>query len=469
MPDIYGIMTVASHTLLTHQKAIDVTGQNIANVNTPGYSRQRVVLQPNTPIYQHPGQMGTGVRAAEIERIYDRFVGAQINAKSQAQGRWEAQESALQRIEIIFDETDGTGLQNVMSDFWNAWQDLASNPSGYTERVALRGSSEVLTTTFNDMAHNLTQIQRDFDRQIVGSLDDINRLAAEIADLNHKIGEVEVTGQHSNDYRDQRDLLLKELSTLIDINAFENNEGQVTVLIGNGQPLVDSPYAWSLEARPNVNGLHDIVWKDPNGTATDITSSIESGQLKGWLEARDVYIDDYMNRLDQLASGIISEVNTFHQAGFGTATDPATGQPYTGTAFFDGTSAATIAVHADIKADVNRIAAASTAAGAPGDNSNAAAIAGLQFSLTMSTGSASFDDFYNSLVSDVGNHVRQASANQNFESAMLTQMEAYRESVSGVNLDEEMINLLKYQHAYEAAAKLITTADQMLETVMNMV
>lgn len=469
MPDIFGVMTVASHTLLTQQKAIDVTGQNIANVNTPGYSRQRVILEPNTPIHQHPGQMGMGVTAAEIERVYDRFIGGQINDKSEDMGRWEAQESALQRIEIMFDETDGTGLQGAMSDFWNAWQDLASNPSGYTERVALTGRSQTLASTFNDMAHNLAQMQTDFDKQVVGTLDDINRLAQNIASLNEKIGQVEVAGQNSNDYRDQRDLLLKELSTLIDTNAFERDDGQVTVLVGNGQPLVDGVFAWSLDGQMNADGLHDIVWTDAAGNTTDVTPFIEGGRLKGWLEARDTYVDGYMGRLDQLAAGIVSEVNTIHQAGFGITIDASTGQPYTGTAFFDGVDAASVSVHADILGDANRIAASATAAGSPGDNSNAVAISGLQFSLTMSGGSASFDDFYNSVVSDVGNDVRQATVNRTFESALLTQMESYRESVSGVNLDEEMINLLKYQHAYEAAAKLITTADRMLETVMNMV
>jgi flagellar hook-associated protein 1 FlgK len=469
MPDIFGIMTVASHSLLTQQKAIDVTGQNIANVNTPGYSRQRVVMKPNQPIYQQPGQMGTGVTAAEIERVYDRFIGAQINTKSEDLGRYEAQEDALQRIEIVFDETDGNGLQGAMADFWNAWQDLANNPSGYTERVALRAKSEVLTKTFNDMAGNLAQMQEDVDRQIVGTLGDVNRLAGNIADLNHKIAEVEIAGQEANDYRDQREQLLKELSSLIDIDTFENDDGHVNVLLGSGEPLVDGSFSWRLEGRRNGEGLHDVVWMNRDGTGTDVTSSIRGGRIRGWLDVRDDYADAYMERLDGLAAGIASEVNSIHQGGYGITIDGATGQPVTGTAFFTGTDAGSIAVGNDILSDVNRIAASASAAGSPGDNSNAVAIADLQFQLTMGSGSASFDDFYNSLVSDVGNHVRQATVNRTFERDMLDQMEAYRESVSGVNLDEEMINLLKYQHAYEAAAKMITTADRMLETIMNMV
>ena len=141
MPDIYGILSTATRSLLTQQKAIDVTGQNIANVNTPGYSRQRVVMEPSTPINFEPGQMGTGVKAAEIQRIYDGFIGSQINGENATLGQWEATESGLARIELIFNESSGVGLEQAMSAFWSAWQDLANNPSGYPERTALLARS----------------------------------------------------------------------------------------------------------------------------------------------------------------------------------------------------------------------------------------------------------------------------------------------------------------------------------------
>jgi flagellar hook-associated protein 1 FlgK len=471
MPDIYGILSTASRSLLTQQKAIDVTGQNIANVNTPGYSRQRVVMQPNTPINFEPGQMGTGVKAAQIERMYDRYIGGQINRESTNLGQWEAAESALQRIELVFDETSGVGLEQSMSEFWSAWQDLVNNPGGYSERTVLASQSQTLTRTFNNMATNLRQIQEDYDTNISGTIDEINGIAGQIADLNHKISQVEVAGQNSNDYRDQRDLLLKDLSALVDVTTFENDAGQVTVLVGDGRPLVQSPYAWQLGTQTNASGLQDVVWLERDGTPTDITSAIAGGKIKGWLDVRDGYAEDYINRLDTLAQSIVTEVNALHQNGFGLTTDPLSGAPITGQDFFvaSGTTAATMAINPVISNDVNRIAAATTAATVPGDNRNAVAIASLQSQATMSGGQASFNDFYSALVGSVGSDVRNASANHDYEDSMVTQLENYRESVAGVSLDEEMINLVKYQHAYEAAARVITTVDEMLNTVLNMV
>ena len=469
MPDIYGILSTASRSLLTQQKAIDVTGQNIANVNTPGYSRQRVVMEPSTPINFEPGQMGTGVKAAEIQRIYDGFIGGQINGENAKLGQWEATESGLGRIELIFNESSGVGLEQAMGKFWSSWQDLVNNPSGYPERTVLLSSSQTLARTFNTMSANLQQIQLDYDRTIAGTLDTINGLSRQIVDLNDKISQVEIAGQNSNDYRDQRDQMLKELSGLIDINTYENDQGQVTVLTGDGHPLVQSPHAYTLSTVTNASGLQDVVWMDRSGTTIDITNAIGGGELKGWLDVRDGYAQDYLDRLDALAGSMIAEVNAIHQGGYGMTIDPGTGAPVTGAPFFAGTSATTIAVDPSIAADVNRIAAAATAATVPGDNRNAVAMASLQGQLTMNGGSTTFDNYYSALASGVGNDVRNASANHEYEDAMMTHLMNYRESVSGVSLDEEMINLVKFQHAYDAAAKLITTVDDMLNTVLNMV
>ena len=256
---------------------------------------------------------------------------------------------------------------------------------------------------------------------------------------------------------------------LVEINSYENDQGQVTVLTGNGTPLVQSPFAYELSTTVNADGLQDVVWMDRSGTTLDITADISGGELKGWLDVRDGYAQDYLDRLDTLANAIITEVNAIHQAGFGMTTDPVSGGPVTGQPFFSGTSAANMALDPDIAADVNRIAAAISAATVPGDNRNAVAMANLQGQLTMNGGSTSFDNYYSALASGVGNDVRNASANHEYEGAMLTHLENYRESVSGVSLDEEMVNLVKFQHAYDAAAKLITTVDDMLNTVLNMV
>jgi len=460
MPGIYGILNVASRALLVQQRAIDITGHNIANVNTPGYTRQRVNMETGVPIPFGSGMIGSGVRATEIQRIHDRFLGMQINIENQNLSKWEARKGALERSEIIFNESSGYGLNQAMSEYWGAWQDLANNPAGHTERMGLLATGETLAGTFNGLYAELEQLQKDLDTNIAGTVDQINLITEQIADLNQKISQAEVSGQNANDYRDQRELLLNELSSMIDVNSFEDGEGKVTVLTGGGRPLVQSNASWDLSTQMNA-GFHDVVWTDRDGNTVDITQDISGGKLKGWLEARDTTIPDYMTRLDTLAGEMIAQVNAVHQGGF--ALDGSTGRD-----FFSGSSASDIAVNTAIVNDVDLIAASGTLGGVPGDNSNAIAVADLQNTLTVG-GTATFDDYYNALVSDVGRGVQTATYNFEHQADMMTHMENYRESISGVSLDEEMVNLVKYEHAYQAAAKLVTAMDELLNTVINMI
>lgn len=464
MSNVFGILNTGRTALLTQQKAIDVTGHNIANVNTDGYSRQRVNMETNEPYSSQPGQTGTGVRAAEIQRIYDRFLGAQINNENQNLGNWETQKGVLERVEIIFDESSGYGLNQAMSEFWNAWQDLANNPSDFAGRAALLAKSETMTATFNNIYSNLEQIQTDIDTSIMGTVKEINSIAEWIAGLNQKIALTEVGGQNANDYRDSRDLLLKELSLKIKIDSFENSDGKVTVLVAGGRPLVENISSWNLSTQPDVDSdFQDIAWTDSDGNLVDITDSISGGKLKGWLEARDVTIPDYLSKLDNLAEGIITEVNDLHKAGLGLNDVSVAGRN-----FFAGTTATNMAVDVDVD-DVNNIAAAGSSDGLPGGNSNAIEIANLQNALKMNSDTATFDDYYNSLVSDVGSGVQKATVNFDHQSSMVTHLDNYRESVSGVSLDEEMVNLIKFQHGYNAAARLISVADELLDRVISMV
>ncbi|MGD9240562.1 MAG: flagellar hook-associated protein FlgK [Desulfobacterales bacterium] len=466
MSDINGILSIAGQALSTQQQAISVTSHNIANVNTPGYSRQKLVMTTSPPVNSAVGPMGTGVSAVEIERIFDRFINAQINNESQELGRWDAQKNAVESLEMIFNEAYGYGLSEAMSEYWNAWQALSNNPAGLTERQVLLTRGQILSSTFNKLDSDLTQSQRDQDLAIEGTVIELNRLAAQLVDLNQKIVSSETGTQNANDYRDQRDLVLKGLSELIDINEFENADGSVSVLIADGRPLVSGTTSWQLSTQVNASGLQDVVWLDDAGNPVMINNDISGGKLKGWLETRDVLIPDYLNRLDTLAQTLVTEVNNLHQTGFDL-------NGIAGEVFFDGTgTAADIEVNANIVGDPSLIAASFDPLpfpSAPGDNRNAVEIAKLQHQLLMNGNTATFNDYYSSLVRDVGNEVLKSDSYYTHQSEMAAQLDNYRESISGVSLDEEMINLIKFQNAYAAAAKLVTTADELMQTVLQMV
>jgi flagellar hook-associated protein 1 FlgK len=456
MASIYGVLQVGKQALVTQQEALNVTAHNISNVNTPGYSRQRVMMETAAAITTSAGQVGTGVTVSGIERVYDRYLTDQISNENETLGRWEAEKGGLERVEVVFDEASGYGLNQSMGEFWNAWQDLANNPSGQTERQMLLGAAEALTANFQRVYNDLTGIQAELDGNISQTVSDINVKAGQIAEINQKIVQIESRGGTANDYRDERDMLVKELAGMIDITAFEQSNGSVNISLGDGNMLVEDFTSKDLSTNTNASGFCDVVWGE-----TGASINISGGKLKGWLEVRDVTIPEYKDDLDTLVNGIMGEVNPLHANGYGL-------DGSTGNDFFTGSLAGgDFGVAAAVSADVNAIAASGTAAGVPGDNSNAIAIANLQYSLTMSSGTATFDDFYNAIVSGVGFDVQTATSSYDHQDSMVSYLENYRESVSGVSLDEEMINMLQFESAYEAAAKLISTVDEMLQTLMS--
>ena len=461
MSSINAIMSMGARALLTQQKAQEITGHNIANVDTPGFSRQRLQLGTNVPVNDVAGQTGTGVSAQATVRVFDQFVADQINTANQAYGSWASRRDALQRVEMVFDESSGFGLNSAMSGFWNAWQDLSNNPSGAAERVALVGKTETMTTAFNTIATDLEQLQTDIDRTLQGHVDQINSIGEQIADLNQKISLAQASGQNPNDFKDTRAGLLETLSGVLSFNGFEAADGQVNVLLDGGRPLVQNSTAYGLSLQSENGGSQDLVWLDSKGDPTSLGTTVSQGQIAGLLAVRDQLIPAYQDQLDQLAAAIIAGVNDLHADGY--AAD-GTQHP-----FFNGTAAADMTVNPDLAADVNKIACAQETPPAAGDNRTALAIVELQQQLCMQDGNTTFDDFYNALVSRVGVDVQTAVANSEHQADVVAQLTTYRESVAGVSLDEEMVNLLKYQHAYEAAAKLISTVDDMIATLIGMV
>jgi len=456
MSSLIGILDIGKRALSVYRLAMNITGHNVANANTPGFSRQRPILATTLPIDYNPGQLGTGVKIAEIQRMRDRFLDLQVREETSSVGQWEKRQKVLGEVETIFNEPSDSSLNNALVEFWNSWQDLANDPENISARVAVREKAEVLCNTFHRLNSKLRRIISDINDSIKGEVEEINSLAQRIAKLNDQIVSIESKGENANDLRDQRDLLIDQLSKIANISTVELEDGSATIFMA-GNSLVE---------RVNTVTLGITFHSSPYGVVLDVsygqsgqTLNFTDGELRGLIDLRDKVIPQYLENLDSLASTLIERVNSQHSAGYGL--DGST----TGLDFFSGSDALNIGLATTIEEDVSLIAASTD--GSPGNGSNALAISNLAHQLTMNGNSATFGDFYQSLMGNLGILSQEASQNYTNNNLLLSQLENHRQSVSGVSLDEEMTNMINYQHSFEAAARIISTVDEMMNTIIN--
>ena len=555
----FSILNTAKLGLLSQQLAIEVTGQNISNVQTEGYSRQEVNFEATNPRSFSLGQIGTGVRVAGIERSHDEFLYSQILGEGDTLGRFKVKKDVFDQLEILLSESGGQSLNQTLSQFFNGVQDVSSNPTGFPERSNLVAEGQNLASVFNNLGESFFQIQQNLDATISVEVNRINSLTQEIAALNKSIHANEPTTFSANDLRDKRDQKVKDLSEIIDLNFVDESDGQISITLGDGTPLVLHSTAFELATSPNGNNKSfvDVLVLDGAGNSTNITSSITGGSIKGYLEMRDTEVENLSDKIDRLAAGFIQEFNKVHQQGF--AIDGSTGNNFfnpsqatvltnvnnTGSAtltatngdpsnisvdkyeitvtgsnsfslsnlttganegtfsFTPGSSfslangfAATIsgsaAVGDKFKLSVSQGAArnfsvssgvlsnsSKIAAGlnSSTDGANALALVDLQSKLVFDSvtldsagsGTFTFNEFYSSLVSNVGIQSFSSRSIYSQQEGILLQLGTRRESVSGVSIDEEMINMIKFQQAYNAAARLISVVDELLDTVISQV
>ncbi len=458
MPGLFQGLELGKRALLTHQIALQTVGHNIANVNTPGYRRQRIEVKTTMPELQSYGSVGTGLTVNDIRHIKDLFLGDQYRQNSKSLGRWAYNSKTMSQVEAIFNEPNDNTLGSLMNDFFNSWSELSTEPENASYRESVLKQATLLVNGFHEMARQLTDLQSSVDRDLVNLTSDVNRLANEIARLNHEIGRAELGGTVASDLRDTRDLLIDQLSTIVDINTSKDESGQMIVYIG-AMALVDGDRALNIEAKiTNDKGTvkHDLVWQ-----GTKISFKNLNGQIKGLLDSRDEIIPGYLEQLDEIAATIVDAVNALHTAGYGLDNS-------TGNEFFDSRfkTASSIQINLQVLNDTDKLAIASRP-DAVGDNSLALAIYDIRSQRLMKDNSISVSDFYNSLVGTLGVETHEAkSFTDNYE-ILGQQIDSARQSVEGVSLDEEMANMVKLQHAYDAAARVITTVDQALDTVIN--
>ena len=456
MAGLFQGLEIGRRALMAHQVRLQTIGHNIANVDTPGYSRQRVSMSGAWPEQSPHGPLGAGVSVNDVRSIKDLFLGTQYREARKALGNWTYKDKALQQIESLFNEPQDNSLNDMLNEFWNSWSGLSTNSDSPSNRNAVLATANQLVHSFHQLANSVNELRTATDRDLSSLTAEVNRLTSEIGQLNHHIKSAELGDARANDLRDRRDQLTDELASIIDVNVIEKDNGATLVAMGS-MILVDGSSTIKIDANAEVkNGeiTHKLVW-----AGTEVQLSNKDGQLAGLIETRDKIIPGYLEKLNELARTIVEQVNAIHEGGYGL-------DGTTGVSFFDPsfTDASSIRINEEIMGDINRIAASQSI---DGDNIISLAISELRNAEVTARGSMTINDFYTTMVGSLGVETRAAASFASNFDLLSIQIDNQRQSVQGVSLDEEMANLIRSQHAYDAAARVITVMDEALDVVIR--
>jgi flagellar hook-associated protein 1 FlgK len=455
--DLLQSLSLAARSLDAQRLGLDVSGQNIANVNTPGYSRRTAQFAEVPPL--DPRSAGGGVEVASIVAQRAPLLAARLYRELPSSGREGAVADQLAVIETAFGDP-GHSLDASLAGFYNAFSALAADPTSITARQQVLLSGQTLALDFNAMSSRLQTAARDADTELRSRLDQANGLAGEIASLNAAIASSGGATSDVESLRDRQASAVQSLSSLIDVDVITRSDGGVDVSIGNGRALVVGANTYTLSpVSAPTTGYAQIT-----SGSTNISSEITGGRIGGLVQVRDVLVTGYMDRLDTLAHAVATDVNTAHTGGYdlnGTA----------GVNFFTppasvAGAAAGLSVNALVAADPRLVAASgSTSAGG---NSIARSIAALQ-DQAMSGSSNRPVEAWGDLVARVGADARVAAQHRDAHNEVVQQVQQLSEQITGVSLDEEAAMMMRFQRAYEANARFFSAADEALTVLMQMV
>ncbi|MFC0272215.1 flagellar hook-associated protein FlgK [Metabacillus herbersteinensis] len=515
-------LEVAKRGMFAQQSALHTTGHNIANANTPGYTRQRVNFEQTEPYPavsmnrpNIPGQMGTGVEAGSVQRVRESFLDVQYRSENNKLGYWESRAEALQKMEEIMNEPSDTGLSKTLDRFWQSFQDLATNPTNAGARSVVRERGIAVAETFNYLSNSLKSVQGDLKSELDVSVKAMNSLANQINNINKQISEIEPHGYLPNDLYDERDRLVDQLSSLANIkvtthpsggNALKIAEGTYSVELvdDNGRSigtLVDAKQQRTNSFAVEYNAENGLVESVQLGTKKiDILDFNSSGELSSLIDSygytytssdgtvfeKGLY-PDMLADIDTLAFDFATKLNSVHREGWSMEDLDPDGDPNTNDAthtpkdffsFGEGTSlldskgaSALIQVSKAIQDSTDHIAAAMPNSDNQvhvGDSQNAIRLADVKNnSLNIGGNTTTFQNFYESVIGGMAVDAQEAERLTTNSGVLKDAVDQRRQSVSAVSLDEEMTNMIQFQHAYNASARMITMQDEILDKIIN--
>lgn len=481
MTGIFGALDIARKGMNVSQAGIRQTGHNIANVNTPGYSRQRLLQSADAPVRTTTGLEGMGVRVFGTERITDPFIQRQLIRQTGSAAASSAQADVLSQVEAVLNEQDSDGITAQLSQFYDSLDDLATSasPGAPAERAALVSSAQAVVDVLHSSDDRLRELMTSTNNGIGDLLPQANLLLEDIAELNVAITRSEVaSGTPANDLHDQRDLKVRELAGLMDIHTYSDEKGSLSITLTNGVALVEGERARTLVAAPDAANpfgatftriqVHDL------SNVTDVTNEIAGGEIGGRLRARDTILPGAIRSLDTIAYNLAESVNAVHQGGRGL--NNAVGDFFTAPVQLED-SAKNLSLDAAIVANPDAIAAGLT--DGPSDNRNALSLAALRDTklplflpgdgAIPSGPTRSILEHSVAITVDVGQQTRSMASTVDQQDRIIESLENRREEVSGVSIDEEVTNLVRLQAAFQANARVISVVQNLLDDLVNVI
>jgi len=462
--DLFSLLVQSGNSLGAHSAAMSVAGNNVANANTPGYSRQIANLAANPGVSSlGAGGVGTGVSLVNITQARDQFVERQMPNALAAQSRSQTESDALSALTALNPDLEG-GLPDAMGVFYSSLQTWSQNPGDPALRQNVMGSAQALVTSFNQTGSAIASARTGLDASIMGKINEINAAAKSLADINNQIEIAKSAGGQPNDLLDQRQTAIDTLATLTGATPYTNSAGDVSMALPGGTALVVNGSAGSFSAVPDPanNGLLKLQLNRADGSPpADWDGTSLGGTMGGLFAARDGALKTAADSVDGLAYNMATALNTIQQNGFDVNGNP-------GVALFT-LPATTVGAASQIRVNpllgALGLAAAGTTPAATGDNTNVLAMIGTQSAPLLSGANPAAT--MQTIVTAFGTSSSQADALAAHDGAMATNLQNLRDATAGVSIDEEMVNLTKAQRAYEAVAKVISTANQMLDTLMS--
>lgn len=457
MGTLSNILEQGRRAVQVQQLVMQVIGHNTTNAGTVGYSRRQVDLGTSPPGATGLWGVGAGVDINDLSRVRDRLLDNQIRSETTVASYWNSREDQLGRIEEAFNAMGDNNLGSLLDNFWQGWQDLANDPESMAPRYQMRDRATALVNGTKRVYADLTRQIEEVNTRIASGAEKVNELTSGIAELNVQIVASELAGHEASDLRDSRDMMVEQLAGLMDIAVQEQQDGSLNVY-SRGSIVVQSDLAVAvtIDEVESDSRRHVVLKLGSRGGSWQP----DGGELGALFEQRDTQLPSVMAKLDQFARDFSSAINGLHINGYGL-----NGAQGNGFFISNVTSVNDLALSNEVLADAASIAASANP-DSPGDNSMALSIAALQHQMS-STGK-SLDQFLRDVPLEVGSTRAAAIQQRDIEGAVLENATNRRSAISGVSLDEEMANLLETQKAYEAAAKIIQTVDEMMQTILDL-